>query len=109
MISSPSRKSRSPDCSVQSRSNGNHVRRETTIMSWNNGQRPAQCARDLLERLAIHSLPIPVDRVAKTVGAHVVFSPLDDELSGMVFVKGNQIIIGVNSLHHPNRQRFTIS
>ena len=27
----------------------------------------------------------------------------------MVFIKENTPIIGVNSLHHPNRQRFTIA
>jgi Zn-dependent peptidase ImmA (M78 family) len=70
---------------------------------------PVQRARDLLQRLDIRNVPVPVERVAKSVGAQVIFSPLDDELSGMVFVKENQIIIGVNSLHHPNRQRFTIS
>src|SRR5271155_2370786 len=70
---------------------------------------PVQRARDLLQRLDIRNVPVPVERVAKAVGAQVIFSPLDDELSGMVFVKENQIIIGVNSLHHPNRQRFTIS
>lgn len=79
------------------------------MMTRNANQYPAQCARDLLERLGTHTLPIPVDRIAKTIGAHLVYSPLDEELSGMVFVKGNQTIIGVNSFHHPNRQRFTIS
>ena len=37
------------------------------------------------------------------------FSPFDDELSGMVYIKEGTPIIGVNSLHHPNRQRFTIA
>ena len=70
---------------------------------------PAECARDLLRRLDIRNVPIPVEKIAKAVGAQVISSPLDGELSGMVFVNENQIIIGVNSLHHPNRQRFTIS
>jgi len=70
---------------------------------------PSQRARDLLQRLDIRNIPVPVEKIAKAIGAQVIFSPLDDELSGMVFVKENQIIIGVNSLHHPNRQRFTIS
>jgi Zn-dependent peptidase ImmA (M78 family) len=79
------------------------------MITRNSTQHPAQCARDLLERLGTRRLPIPVDRIARTIGAQVVFSPLDDELSGMVFVRGHRTIIGVNSLHHPNRQRFTIS
>jgi Zn-dependent peptidase ImmA (M78 family) len=65
-------------------------------------------ARSLLDRLGIQSIPIPVDRIAKSLGAQIRYSPLDEELSGMIFVREGTPIIGVNSLHHPNRQRFTI-
>ncbi len=34
---------------------------------------------------------------------------MDDELSGMIYIKDGVPIIGVNALHHPNRQRFTIA
>ena len=51
--------------------------------------------------------PVPVERIARGL-AQLRFSPLDDELAGMVYVKDGTPIIGVNSLHHPNRQRFTI-
>jgi len=50
-----------------------------------------------------------VDRIAKSLGAIVRFSPLDEELSGMIHIKDNVPIIGVNSLHHPHRQRFTVA
>lgn len=70
---------------------------------------PTQRARDLLDRLKIQNVPVPVDKIARAIGAQVVFSPLDDELSGMVLVKADRTLIGVNSLHHPNRQRFTIA
>lgn len=53
--------------------------------------------------------PVPVERIAKAIGAQLRFSPLDDELSGMIYVKEDIPIIGVNALHHPNRQRFTIA
>lgn len=66
-------------------------------------------AQELLARLAIKSPPIPVEKIAKALGAQVRFAPFDDELSGMVYVKDGVPIIGVNSLHHPNRQRFTIA
>jgi Zn-dependent peptidase ImmA (M78 family) len=65
-------------------------------------------ARELLGRLALKSPPTPVEKVAKALGAQVRFAPFDDELSGMVYIKDGVPIIGVNSLHHPNRQRFTI-
>jgi Zn-dependent peptidase ImmA (M78 family) len=66
-------------------------------------------ARKLLATLGIQGNPVPVEKIAKSLGARVCFSPLDDELSGFIFIKDGVPIIGVNSLHHPNRQRFTIA
>jgi Zn-dependent peptidase ImmA (M78 family) len=63
----------------------------------------------MLGSLNIDQIPVPVEKIAKSLGARVRFSPLDDELSGFVFVKNGVPIIGVNSLHHPNRQRYTIA
>lgn len=70
---------------------------------------PCVRAQELLARLDIKSVPIPVEKIAKALGVQVRFSPFDDELSGMIYVKDGVPIIGVNSLHHPNRQRFTIA
>ncbi len=61
----------------------------------------------LLEDNRVIGPPVPVERIARRL-AQLRFSPLDDELAGMVYVKDGTPIIGVNSLHHPNRQRFTI-
>lgn len=66
-------------------------------------------ATELLRQLGITDAPIPVDLIAKRLGVEIRFSPLDDELSGMVFINDGKAIIGVNSMHHPNRQRFTIA
>ena len=65
--------------------------------------------QSLLTRFAIRAAPVPVDRIAKGLGAQLRFSPLDEELSGMIYISATTPIIGVNSLHHPNRQRFTIA
>lgn len=62
-----------------------------------------------LRRLGITEIPIPVERIAIALGATVRHLPLDDELSGMIYIKGRQILIGVNSLHHIHRQRFTVA
>lgn len=69
----------------------------------------AASARDVLVRLKIQSIPTPVEKIAKLLGVQVRFSPLDEELSGMIYIKDGVPIMGVNSLHHPNRQRFTIA
>jgi Zn-dependent peptidase ImmA (M78 family) len=66
-------------------------------------------ASKLLTSMGIQEIPVPVEKIAKSLGARVRFSPLDDELSGFVFIKDGVPIIGVNSLHHQNRQRFTIA
>jgi|SRR5450830_246313 len=76
----------------------------TTVML-----KPRELAIDLLRVQNIRSAPVPVDKIAKAMGVQLKFSPLDDELSGMIFIKNGTPIIGVNSLHHPNRQRFTIA
>lgn len=55
------------------------------------------------------ALPVPVEKIAKNLGIAVRFSPLDQELSGMALIKDGVSVIGVNALHHPNRQRFTIA
>jgi len=70
---------------------------------------PYAIAGAILDRLAIKSPPAPVEKIAKALGAQVRFAPFDNELSGMVYVKDGLPIIGVNALHHPNRQRFTIA
>ena len=70
---------------------------------------PCVRAQQLLARLDIKSAPTPVEKIAKALAAQVRFSPFDDELSGMIYIKDGVPIIGVNSLHHPNRQRFTIA
>ncbi|MGH9713618.1 MAG: ImmA/IrrE family metallo-endopeptidase [Candidatus Acidiferrales bacterium] len=66
-------------------------------------------ANKLRASLGMQGIPVPVDKIAKSLGARVRFSPLDDELSGFIYIKDGVPIIGVNSLHHPNRQRFTIA
>ena len=63
----------------------------------------------LLEEHGVTNAPIPVEKIARSLGARLRFSPLDDELSGMIYVKADTPIIGVNSQHHPNRRRFTIA
>ncbi|WP_291855442.1 ImmA/IrrE family metallo-endopeptidase [Bradyrhizobium sp.] len=66
-------------------------------------------ARKLIQEFGIKSPPVPVERIARSLGVKVEYAPFDDELSGMAFIKNGIPMIGVNSLHHPNRQRFTLA
>ena len=68
-----------------------------------------ESARALVNKLGLKAPPVPVEKLAKALGARVEYTPFDDELSGMAFVRDGKPVIGVNSNHHPNRQRFTIA
>src|SRR5689334_9073653 len=70
---------------------------------------PEVSTQKLLDELKTAGIPVPVEKIAKMLGAELRYSPLNVELSGMVFVKDGTPILGVNALHHPNRQRFTIA
>jgi Zn-dependent peptidase ImmA (M78 family) len=63
----------------------------------------------VLREFGITSAPVRVDEIAEGRGITVRMMPLEDELSGMIFVRDEVPIIVVNSLHHPNRQRFTLA
>ena len=48
-----------------------------------------------------------MERIIKARNIVLQYAPLDQELSGMAYIKDGVGIIGVNALHHPNRQRFS--
>lgn len=68
-----------------------------------------QAARILLEQTQATSLPIPIDRVAKHLGARIRHEPYQGDLSGLLYRNGEDIVIGINTLHPETRQRFTIA
>ena len=78
-------------------------------MNSNRKRAIAKRAQSLLVDNEVTAPPVPVERIAKKLGARLRYSPLDDELSGMIYVKEGTPIIGVNALHHPNRRRFTVA
>jgi Zn-dependent peptidase ImmA (M78 family) len=65
--------------------------------------------RNLLKDHKVSRPPVPVETLATKLGAKVRYSPFDGDISGMVYRDEDRVIIGVNSLHHTNRQRFTIA
>ena len=68
-------------------------------------------AEALLRAEGIDEPPVPVEAIAKSLGARVRYAPFKGELAGMLIrdEDGAGPVIGVNSLHHSNRQRFTIA
>jgi Zn-dependent peptidase ImmA (M78 family) len=62
-----------------------------------------------MKEFGVRTPPVPIERIARSLGVKVEYAPFDDELSGMAFIKEGRPMIGINSLHHPNRQRFTLA
>jgi Zn-dependent peptidase ImmA (M78 family) len=67
--------------------------------------------RRMLQEHRIESAPVPVDQIARKLGAEVRYIPFQGQgsVSAMLFRDKTHKVIGVNSLHHPNRQRFSIA
>lgn len=67
-------------------------------------------ARQLLAEGGVVSPPVPLERLAEVCSAAIRYEPFEGELSGMVHRRPDgKAVIGVNSMHSANRQRFTIA
>lgn len=67
-------------------------------------------ARDLLAEAKVKTPPVLVEELAILLGADVHYEPFSGELCGMIQRQPNgKALIGVNALHGPTRQRFTIA
>lgn len=72
----------------------------------------AQLQVNLHQRLTeagLLSVPVNILAVAEFLGLEVVEEPMDDDLSGYLEERSGTWVVGVNSLHHRNRKRFTIA
>lgn len=70
-------------------------------------ERAREAARAILRDFGVKGAPVPVERIIKARNIVLQYAPLEDDLSGMAYIKAGVGIIGVNALHHPNRQRFS--
>jgi Zn-dependent peptidase ImmA (M78 family) len=66
-----------------------------------------KAARDILAEFSVKAAPVQVERIIKSRKIVLQYSPMGEDLSGMAFIKDGVGIIGINALHHPNRQRFS--
>ena len=55
------------------------------------------------------AVPVNVEAIARALGLEVRPEILEDEVSGMLLIRDEAPVIGVNARHHPNRRRFTIA
>src|ERR1700741_5366718 len=72
-----------------------------------NPERAREAARTILRAFGVKGVPVPVERIIKARGILLQYAPLEEDLSGMAYIKDGIGIIGVNALHHHNRQRFS--
>jgi len=68
-------------------------------------------ARRLLDGQSVESAPVPVQRLAESLGYRVIFRYFNDgDLSGTVIQDAHKsVTIGINTLHASVRQRFSIA
>jgi Zn-dependent peptidase ImmA (M78 family) len=69
----------------------------------------ARDAHRIAQSRGLTSVPMDVVGLATSIGLQVDYLPLASDISGFMRKRGGDWIIGVNSLHHANRQRFTIA
>jgi Zn-dependent peptidase ImmA (M78 family) len=78
--------------------------------SYRDSQRKAeQAARQVLADAGVHEPPVNVDAIARRLGADVRRRPNSPDISGLLYQKGDQVIVGVNADDSPARQRFTVA
>ncbi|WP_261516129.1 ImmA/IrrE family metallo-endopeptidase [Chelativorans petroleitrophicus] len=73
---------------------------------------PARAARDahrIAQNFTLRTIPLDVEGLAAALGLRVLRLPLEERVSGFLRESAGIWEIGVNSLHHPNRQRFTLA
>lgn len=70
-----------------------------------------QQVEKLLKMNKVTSPPVPIEKIAKTLGLDIRMAPDHEGLSGFLVTDPDnaRTIIGVNKGHHPNRRRFTIA
>lgn len=68
-------------------------------------------ARAILQKFNVQKAPVPVEQIAKKLGAALQFEPFDgdEDISAMLFRDGERTVIGVNAKHVRTRQRFSIA
>ena len=64
---------------------------------------------EVLEACGVSSPPVPVEEIARKLGASIAFEHFGADVSGLLVRDARAIVIGVNAAHPKKRQRFTIA
>lgn len=71
-------------------------------------QKAALQATKILHQYGIRDVPVDVETLCKELGVKVETELLDDDTSGVIIMKNDRAVIGVNRNHHPNRQALQL-
>lgn len=66
-------------------------------------------AGQLLAECSVSRPPVPVEEIARELGAAVSFEHFDQSISGILYRNATRAVIGVQATHPRTRQRFTIA
>jgi Zn-dependent peptidase ImmA (M78 family) len=69
---------------------------------------PEEAARRILAE-GSYGMPVDVEQIAQRLNITIRQQELEDNVSGILVIKQDRAVIGVNKDHHPHRQRFTIA
>lgn len=79
-------------------------------MDWDDRRKQIVREADLLLKAVWKGeVPVPVERIARSLKCEIRYAPHEGEISGMLSRETDRVIIGVNSLQNIFRQRFTIA
>lgn len=73
------------------------------------GANNSRDARNLYEQMGFGNHGGHIEQFIEKLGIRLVRKPMSDDQSGFLHPEGSRWVIGVNSLHHPNRQKFTMA
>lgn len=68
-----------------------------------------EAAAEALKGAGLYRLPVNVDGVAQALGIQVHYTPLEDDYSGLLVIRGGNAVAHINAKHSPNRQRFSLA
>jgi hypothetical protein len=74
-----------------------------------NLKRAIAAADRILAQHGVLAPPVPVEHILAANGLHIHYKPLEPNVSGVLVRKDGTAYVGVNAIHHKNRQRFTLA
>ncbi len=82
---------------------------QNSRMSTNSRFKSAQELIAWARNREVDTEPLDIAKLANELGITVRYEVMNEQISGKLNMENGRWIITVNSLHHPNRQRFTIA